>query len=63
MLVEKKQKKLTARDVTFGIGRKATSEELQEYLNRPVGKFKDAKTVLKEIKSDLKARREKRKAS
>ena len=63
MLFEKQPKKLTARDVAFGIGRKATSEELQEYLSRPVGKFKDAKTVLKEIKADLKARREKRKAS
>lgn len=56
-------RKLTNRDVAFGIGRKATDEELKEYLDRPVGKFKDAKAVLKEIKADLKGRREKRKAS
>ncbi len=56
-------RKLTNRDVAFGIGRKATEEELQEYLERPVGKFKDAKDVLKEIKADLKQQRVKRKAS
>ena len=54
-------RKLSAHDVAFGIGRAATDEELQEYLSRPVGKFKDAKKVLKEIKGQLKARREMRK--
>jgi hypothetical protein len=56
-------KKLTAHDVAFGIGRPATDEELQEYLSRPVGEFKGAKKVLKEIKAELKTRREKRKVS
>jgi len=56
-------KKLTAHDVAFGIGRVATDEELKEYLNQPVGEFKDSKKVLKEIKAELKAKREKRKAS
>ncbi len=56
-------KKLTNRDVAFGIGRKATSEELQEYLERPVGKFQEAKEVLKDLKAELKQRRDKRKAS
>ncbi len=63
MPFNKPPKKLTDRDIAFGIGRKATTQELQEYLNRPVGKFKDAKTVLKEIKTELQQRREKRKAS
>jgi hypothetical protein len=31
-------RKLTARDVGLGIGRKATDEELEDYLNRPGGK-------------------------
>ena len=56
-------KKLSAHDVAFGIGRVATDEELKEYLSRPVGEFKDSKKVLKEIKAQLKSRREKRKAS
>ena len=28
-------KKLTSRDAVLGIGRKATDEELEEYINRP----------------------------
>jgi hypothetical protein len=44
-------KKLSAHDVAFGIGRVATDEELKEYLNRPVGEFKDSKKVLKEIRA------------
>jgi hypothetical protein len=56
-------KKLSSHDVAFGIGRVATDEELNEYLSRPVGEFKDAPQVLKEIKDHLKARRQKRKAS
>lgn len=31
-------RKLTARDVALGIGRKATEEELEEYPSRPSGK-------------------------
>ena len=50
-------KKLTNRDVAFGVGRKATKEELQEYLDKPVGKFTDADTALNEIKANLEQRR------
>ena len=48
------QKKLTAHDLAFGIGRKATSEELQELLSRPLGKGKDLDAVRAEIKENLK---------
>ena len=61
--MNQQKKKLTNRDVIFGIGRKATKEELQEYLDRPVGKFVDLKTALNDIKSNLQERRNKRKAS
>jgi hypothetical protein len=62
-MLNKPPKKLTARDLAFGIGRTATSEELKELLSRPVGKLKDGKEVLKDIKAGLKMRRERRKAS
>lgn len=56
-------KQLTNRDIAFGIGRKATKEELHEYLDKPVGKFIAATTALNEIKTNLEQRRNKRKAS
>ncbi len=62
-MLKKPAKKLTSRDLAFGIGRPATSEELKELLSRPTGELKDGKTALKEIKANLKARREKKKAS
>jgi hypothetical protein len=56
-------KKLTAHDLAFGIGRKATKAELDELLSRPTGKGKDVEQVRKEIKENLKQKRDKRKAS
>lgn len=56
-------KKLTAHDLAFGIGRKATDEELEELLSRPKGKAKDAEQVRREIKENLQQRRDKKKAS
>ena len=58
-----KVKKLTSHDLAFGIGRKATDEELAELLSRSGGKGKDIEQVRKEIKESLKERRNKRKAS
>ena len=58
-----KLKKLTSHDLAFGIGRKATDEELEELISRPGGKGKDIEQVRKEIKESLKERRNKRKAS
>ena len=44
-------KKLTSQDLAFGIGRKASDEELKEFLNKPkAGKRKDALIALEEIK-------------
>jgi hypothetical protein len=62
-MLKESSKKLTNHDVAFGIGRVATDEEMREYLSRPVGEFKDADSVVKEIKDHLKERRKKRKAS
>ena len=56
-------KKLSNHDIAFGIGRKATDEELKEYLNRPVGVFTESEKALKDAKAHLKSRRNKRKAS
>lgn len=61
--VNQTNKKLTNRDIAFGIGRKASQEELQQYLNTAVGKFVDSKTALNDIKANLQQRRNKRKAS
>jgi len=52
-----KSKKLTPHDLAFGIGRKATDEELHELLSRPKdGERKDAMVALEEIKKRLKAK-------
>lgn len=59
----KSLKKLTAHDLAFGLGRKATPEELNELLSRPTGAGKDIEQVRKEIKENLKQKRDKRKAS
>ena len=58
-----KVRKLTTHDLAFGIGRKATDEELEELLSRPAGKGKDIEQVRKEIKEALKEKRNKKKAS
>jgi len=52
-----KFRKLTPHDLAFGIGRKATKEELEELFNRPDGESKDAKQVLEDIKKRLAEKR------
>ena len=47
-------RKLTARDIALGIGRKETEEELEEYLNRPSGKSILLKEGIAQIKTKLK---------
>ena len=62
--MKKSTKKLTSRDAVLGIGRKATTEELTEYLDRPrKEEFKSIKQVREEITTHLGKRSEKRKAS
>lgn len=46
-------RKLTSRDVALGIGRKATEEELEEYLSRPSGKSIPLKDGIAQIKLKL----------
>ena len=46
-------RKLTSRDVALGIGRKATEEELEEYLSRPSGKSIPLKDAIAQIKKKL----------
>ena len=47
-------RKFTARDITLGIGRKATEDELEEYLSRPSGKSIPLKEAIEQIKTKLK---------
>jgi len=46
-------RKLTARDIALGIGRKATEEELEEYFSRPSGKSTSLKKGIAQIKMEL----------
>jgi hypothetical protein len=46
-------RKLTSRDVALGIGRKATAEELEEYLSRPHGKSVPLDRAIAQIKKKL----------
>jgi len=49
-----KFRKLTPHDLAFGIGRKATDEELRELVSRPkTGKSKTAQEVLDEVTKRL----------
>ncbi len=49
-----RSKKLTSHDLAFGIGRKATDEELRELLSRPkTGERVDAMEALEQIKRKL----------
>ena len=58
-----KFRKLTSHDLAFGIGRKATDEELRELLDRPkTGERKDGMVLLEEIKERL-AKKNVKKAS
>ena len=52
-----KFRKLTPHDLAFGIGRKATKEELEELFSRPTGEGKDAQQVLEDIKKRLAEKR------
>jgi hypothetical protein len=62
--MKKNIKKLTSRDAVLGIGRKATSEELTEYLDRPrKEEFKPVSQVRQEITEHLRKRNQNRKAS
>ena len=62
--MKKLLKKLTPRDAVLGIGRKATDEELEEYLTRERREeFKPLAQVRKEITAHLNKRNQKRKAS
>lgn len=46
-----KFRKLTPHDLAFGIGRKATKEELEEWLSRPdIGESVSAEELLEEMK-------------
>ncbi|MBS1623131.1 MAG: hypothetical protein JST83_03865 [Bacteroidetes bacterium] len=48
-----KFRKLTPHDLAFGIGRKATKEELEELVNRPQGKGKPIDEAVEDIKKRL----------
>lgn len=62
--MKKLTKKLTPRDAVLGIGRKASDDELQEYLNRPrKEEFKAINKVREEISAHLIKRNQSRKAS
>jgi len=52
-----KFRKLTPHDLAFGIGRKATKEELEELLSRPSGKGKPLEQAVKDIKKQLTAKK------
>ena len=53
-----KFRKLTPHDLAFGIGRKATKEELEEWLTRPdPGEHKSAEQVMEDIKKRLSEKR------
>ena len=58
-----KFRKLTPHDLAFGIGRKATKEELEELLSRPdTGPAITAEEMLKELR-ERNAKKEIKKAS
>jgi hypothetical protein len=62
--MKKLTKKLTPRDAVLGIGRKASDEELEEYLNRPrKEEFKPIDKVREELNAHLTKRNQSRKAS
>ena len=62
-IANKNHKELTAHDLAFGIGRKATKAELEELLAKPAGKSKSAEKVLTDLKAHLTERRNRRRAS
>ena len=58
-----KFRKLTPHDLAFGIGRKATKEELEELFSRPLGKLSTAEEMLAELKERNEAKKKIKKAS
>ncbi len=50
-------RKLSARDMALGIGRKATDAELEEYLSRPHGKAIILEDAVEGIKKKLQQKR------
>ena len=50
-------RKLTSRDVALGIGRKATDEELEEYLSRPHGESIPLSKAIAQIKAKLRKKK------
>ena len=46
-------RKLTARDIALGIGRKATDAELEEYLSQPYGKSIPLNKAVAQLKEQL----------
>ena len=58
-----KFRKLTPHDLAFGIGRKATKEELEELFSRPLGKLVTAEELLAELKDRNAAKKNIKKAS
>ena len=52
-----KFRKLTPHDLAFGIGRKATDEELEELFSRPITKWYSPEEVLEQLKSRLEEKR------
>jgi len=54
-------RKLSVREVALGLGRKATDDELNEYLNRPHGAAIPLDKAVEIIKSKLQKKRQQRK--
>ncbi len=50
-------RKLSARDIALGIGRKATNAELEEYLSRPHGRAIALEDAVAGIKKKLQLKR------
>jgi hypothetical protein len=50
-------RKLSARDMALGVGRKASNEELEEYLDRPPGKNISLKKAVEQIKKKLSSKK------
>jgi hypothetical protein len=61
--LQKNYRELTAHDLAFGIGRKATKAEVDELLAKPAGKNKSAQKVLTDLAAHLTQRKNRKKAS
>ena len=61
--LQKNHRELTAHDLAFGIGRKATKAEIEELLAKPTCKNKSAQKVLTDLATHLAQRKSKKRAS